>query len=287
MDTTGTSDADRHPWVSVLGQRWEPPKIDPDVPHPVRMWDYMIGGKDHYESDRVAVDYLATLWPDIFLSARAAEAYAERAAVYVAEGHGLQQFLQLGCAIPLKTPLDGIVHERAPGAPYVYVTDDPLSAAHARAVLSARARGPMHVELGEFRDPGPLMASRRLRELLDFDKPIGVMLIGMLDYTLDADRVRRAVEDIMATVAPGSLIVTLHHIAFPPDIGDAVMGAMGENPAQFSPRDVKQIESFFAGYDFVEPGLVRATAWHPDGRGPGDDLEERCDKLAGVMIKRR
>jgi hypothetical protein len=278
--------AQPHPWTSVLGQRWEPPVVDPDVPHPVRMWDYMIGGKDHYESDRVAVEYLATIWPSIFLSARAAEAYAERAAAFISDGTGIHQFLQLGCAIPLKTPLDGIVHERAPGSPFVYVTDDPLTAVHARAVLTARARGPMHVELGEFRDPGPVLASARLGQLLDLSQPLGVLLIGMLDYTLDPGRVRRAVVDLMAALAPGSLVVTLHHLAFPPAVGAAVMGAMGDNPAQFAPREEEQVEAFFEGFEFVPPGLVRATGWMPDGRGPGHDLAERCDKLGGVLIKR-
>ncbi|HET9167869.1 MAG TPA: SAM-dependent methyltransferase [Actinospica sp.] len=273
------------PWASIIGQPWEPPAIDPDVPHPVRMWDYMIGGKDHYVSDRMAVDYLATLWPDIFLSARAAEAYAERAAAWIA-GAELTQFVQLGCAIPLKTPLDGIVHERKPGAPYVYVTDDPITAAHARAVLVARARGPMHVELGEFRDPAPILASARLGELLDFSRPVGVMLIGMLDYTLSAKRARQAVVDIMDALAPGSLVVTLHHLEFPPEIGRAVLGAMGENPAQFTPRSQDEVAALFEGFEFQPPGLVRATEWRPDGRGPGHDLAERCDKLGGVLVKR-
>jgi hypothetical protein len=276
----------KDPWVSVLGQEWQPPLIDPDVPHPVRMWDYMIGGKDHYDSDRIAVDYLATLWPDVFLSARAAESYAERAAAWISDGQGLSQFLQLGCAIPLKTPLDGIVHDHAPGAPYVYVTDDPVTAAHARAVLTARARGPMHVELGEFRDPAPILAAPRLRELLDFSRPMGVLLIGMLDYTLSAPRVRQAVIDIMAALAPGSLVVTLHHLEFPLEIGTAVLGAMGENPAQFSPRSELEVTELFEGFEFVPPGLVRATSWKPDGRGPGHELGERCDKLGGVLIKR-
>ena len=250
------------------------------------MWDYMIGGKDHYESDRAAVDYLATLWPDIFLSARAAEAYAERAAGWIANGKGLSQFLQLGCAIPLKTPLDGIVHERVPEAPYVYVTDDPITAAHARAVLTARSRGPMHVEFGEFRDPAPILDSPRLRELLDFSRPMGVMLIGMVDYTLSAPRARQAVLDIMAVLAPGSLVVTLHHLEFPAEIGRAVLGAMGENPAQFAPRSEKDVAALFEGFEFVPPGLVRATEWMPDGSGPGHDLAERCDKLGGVLVKR-
>jgi hypothetical protein len=273
-------------WVSILGQQWQPPWIDPDVPHPARMWDYMIGGKDHYKSDQVAVDYLATLWPDIFLSARAAEAYAERAAAWIADGTGFTQFLQLGCAIPLKTPLDGIVHKRVPGATYVYVTDDPITAAHARAVLAAWARGPMHVELGEWRDPAPILASARLRELLDFSRPMGVLLFGMVDYTLSTPRVRQALLDIMASLAPGSLVVTLHHLEFPPEIGRAVLGAMGENPAQFAPRSEQDVAALFEGFEFVPPGLVRATEWMPDGKGPGHDLAERCDKLGGVLIKR-
>jgi len=280
------ADSGKDPWVSVAGQQWQPPLVDPGVPHPVRMWDYMIGGKDHYKSDRVAVDYLATLWPDIFLSARAAEAYAERAAAWIADGKGLTQFLQLGCAIPLKTPLDGIVHDYVPGAPYVYVTDDPITAAHARAVLTARARGPMHIELGEFRDPAPILASARLGQLLDFSRPVGVLLIGMVDYILSTPRVRQAVLDIMAVLAPGSLVVTLHHLEFPPEIGRAVLGAMGENPAQFTPRSAEDVAALFEGFEFVPPGLVRATEWMPDGNGPGHDLAERCDKLGGVLIKR-
>ena len=274
------------PWVSLVGQQWQPPVIDHDVPHPVRMWDYMIGGKDHYESDRVAVDYLATLWPNIFLSARAAEAYAERAAGWIADGTGLTQFLQLGCAIPLKTPLDGIVHDRVPGAPYVYVTDDPITAAHARAVLTARARGPLHIELGEFRDTEPILASERLNGLLDLSRPLGVMLIGMVDYTLSTPRVRQSLLDLMAVLAPGSLVVVLHHLEFPPEIGRAVLGAMGENPAQFMPRSEQEVAALFEGFEFVPPGLVRATDWMPDGKGPGHDLAERCDKLGGVLIKR-
>jgi hypothetical protein len=276
----------KDPWVSILGQQWQPPWVDTDVPHPVRMWDYMIGGKDHYESDRMAVDYLATLWPDIFLSARAAEAYAERAAAWIAGGQGLTQFLHLGCAIPLKTPLDGIVHARAPEAPYVYVTDDPITAAHARAVLAARARGPMRVEFGEWRDPKPILASERLRELLDFSQPMGVMLVGMIDYTLSTTRVRQALLDIMEALAPGSLVVILHHIAFPPEIGRAVLGAMGDNPAQFAPRSEEEVAALFDGFEFMPPGLVRATEWMPDGGGPGHDLSERCDKLGGVLIRR-
>jgi len=274
------------PWVSIVGQRWQPPEIDLDVPHPVRMWDYMIGGKDHYESDRVAVDYLATLWPNIFLSARAAEAYAERAAAWIADGTGLTQFLQLGCAIPLKTPLDGVVHARVPEAPYVYVTDDPITAAHARAVLTARTRGPLHIELGEFRDPAPILAAPSLRELLDFSRPVGVLLIGALDYTSSTPRVRRALLDLMAALAPGSLVVTLHHLEFPPEIGRAVLGAMGQNPAQFTPRSETEVAALFEGFEFLPPGLVRATEWMPDGSGPGHDLAERCDKLGGVLVKR-
>ena len=89
-------------WDLVLGAPAPPaPELDPDVPHPIRMWDYMIGGKDNYESDRAAVRHLLGVWPDVMLIARAAEAFAHRASAWIAQGHGLRQFLQMGTTIQI------------------------------------------------------------------------------------------------------------------------------------------------------------------------------------------
>lgn len=276
-------------WDLVLGAPAPPaPELDPDVPHPIRMWDYMIGGKDNYESDRAAVRHLLTVWPDVMLIARAAEAFAHRASAWIARGHGLRQFLQMGTAIPIMNSFDAIVRDEVPDARFVYVTDDPITAAHARAVLAARAPSNLlHVLRAQFRDPGPILAHPWLRERLDFSEPVGVLLLGMLDYTRDDARLKAALDEIMAALAPGSLVLVLHYLEFPvAAVGEIVQSVLGDNKAEFTPRPLEKIEQMLAAHEFLPPGLVRITAWHPDGVGPGQDMEERCHIVGGVMVKR-
>ena len=276
-------------WDAVLGEAVPPGliELDPEVPHPIRMWDYMIGGKDNYESDRAAVRQLLGIWPDVMIIARAAEAFAHRASAWIAQGHGLDQYLQMGTAIPIMNSFDKIVRDRVPDARFVYVTDDPITAAHARAVLAARAPSDqLHVMRAEFRDPAGVLAHPWLRGRLDFDRPMGVLLLGMLDYTRDDARLRRALEDILAALAPGSLVVILQYLDFPdPRVGDTVQSLLGSNLAEFTPRSMDRIRALVDGYEFLPPGLVRITSWHPDGTGPGQDLEERCHIVGGVILK--
>ncbi|HET9168300.1 MAG TPA: SAM-dependent methyltransferase [Actinospica sp.] len=276
-------------WDLVLGEPAPPaPELDPEVPHPIRMWDYMIGGKDNYESDRAAVRHLLGVWPDVMLIARAAEAFAHRASAWIARGHGLRQFLQMGTSIPIMNSFDGIVRDEVPDARFVYVTDDPITAAHARAVLAARAPSNMlHVLRAQFRDPAPILAHEWMRDRLDYSEPMGVLLLGMLDYTRDDARLRRALEEIMDVLAPGSLVLVLQYLDFPePRVGEIVQSLLGENKAEFTPRSMERIEALVEGYEFLPPGLVRITAWHPDGKGPGSDLEERCHIVGGVIETR-
>lgn len=273
-------------WDLVLGgPAPDAPELDPDVPHPIRMWDYMIGGKDNYESDREAVRHLLGVAPDVMLIARAAEAFAHRASGWIAREHGLRQFLQMGTSIPIMNSFDGIVRDEVPDARFVYVTDDPITAAHARAVLAARAPSDLlHVLRAQFRDPGPILAHPWMREHLDFGEPMGVLLLGMLDYTRDGARLRQAMEEIVAALAPGSLVLVLHYLEFPqPRVGEIVQSLLGDNKSEFTPRSPAAIDDIMAGFEFAPPGLVRITSWMPDGKGPGPELEERCHIVGGVI----
>jgi hypothetical protein len=138
----------------------------------------------------------------------------------------------------------------------------------------------------QFRDPAAILAHPWMRERLDFSQPMGVLLLGMLDYTRDDERLRRALEEIMAALAPGSLVLVLHYLDFPePHVGEIVQSLLGDNKAEFTPRPIEKIEDLMAGYEFLPPGLVRITAWHPDGKGPGKDMEERCHIVGGVIVK--
>jgi hypothetical protein len=226
--------------------------------------------------------------PDVMLIARAAEAFAHRASAWIARDHGLTQFLQMGTSIPIMNSFDKIVRDQLPDARFVYVTDDPITAAHARAVLTARApSNQLHVLQGRFRDPERILAHPWLRERLDFGRPMGVLLLGMLDYTRDDTRLRRALEQLMGALAPGSLVVVLQYLDFPdPYVGDVVQALLGDNKAEFTPRSTERIDELVAGYEFLPPGLVRITSWQPDGTGPGRDLEERCHIVGGAIIKR-
>jgi len=278
------------PWEPRLGKGWRPPDPPTDLPHPLRMWDYMIGGKDNYQADRDAADHVLKLVPDVLLVSRAGEAFLHRAIAWIAEPEqGLDQFLHLGCFIPTMNSYDGIARTHSPGSRFVYVTDDQVSAAHARGVLAAQARGSgeVHALWAEFRDPAPILASPWLHERLDFSRPVGVLLLGMLDYTADEARLSRALAKLRATLAPGSLIVMLHFLEYPnADAGAKAIGSLGPNPFQYTPRPMERVRQLLSDFEFVDPGFVLCTSWRPDEAGPGRELEDRCHIAGGVAIIR-
>jgi hypothetical protein len=274
------------PWDSQLARGWRPPDAHLDLPHPLRMWDYMIGGKDNYRADRDAVNAVLQLVPDVLLVARAAEAFIRRTVRHLAApAHGLRQFLHIGAFIPTLHSFDAQARAGSPGARFAYVTDDAVSAAHARGVLAAQARGAGEVQAlrAEFRDLAPVLDGAWLRERLDLAEPVGVLLFGMADFVADEARLARSLEALRAALAPGSLVAVTHVLAHP-DRGAAerALRHLLGNPFEYTPRPHARVRRLLSGFDFDDPGLVPCTAWRPDGQGPGADLEERCRIAGGV-----
>ena len=140
----GVAESRPTPWGSSSGREWRPaPSFD--LPHPLRMRDFLLGGKDNYQADRDAVEATLAVHPDLKLASRAEEAFLRRAIAWIADpARGLTQYLHLGAFIPTLDSYDGQVRAQCPDATFVYVTDDSISAAHARAVLAAQADGPLH-----------------------------------------------------------------------------------------------------------------------------------------------
>jgi hypothetical protein len=281
------------PWDLSLGRGWQPPDPPDEMPHPLRMWDYMVGGKDNFQVDRDAAELAMRYAPNVVLAARAGEAFIVRALHWIAEPeHGLDQFLHLGCYIPkLSSPsVTGLARASRPGSRFVFVTDDQVSAAHARAVLAARARGfgEVHALWAEFRDPGTVLANPWLHARLDLSRPVGLMLLGMMDFIADEDRLARALAELKGTLAPGSLVVMLHLLegSDPTGTERALKESLAGNPFQYTPRPLEAVRGLLSDFEFVEPGFVRCTAWRPDGTGPGLELEDRCAVAGGVAIIR-
>ena len=281
------------PWDLGLGRGWQPPDPPSDLPHPLRMWDYMVGGKDNYQIDRNAAELAIKHAPNLVLAARAGEAFITRALRWIAEPeHGLDQFLHLGCYIPKASSpiLGGLAQAHRPGTRFVFVTDDQVSAAHARAVLASRARGTseVHALWAEFRDPAPILANPWLHERIDFSRPVGLLLLGMLDFVADEDRLTRALVELKAALAPGSVIVMVHLLEGSNLTATerALKESLGNNPFQYTPRAFERVRELVSDFEFADPGFVRCTSWRPDGKGPGPELEERCSVAGGVAIVR-
>ena len=280
-------------WDLQLGRDWEPPDPPSDRPHPLRMWDYMVGGKDNYQVDRDAAELAIAYVPNIVFAARAGEAFIIRAQSFIAQPErGIDQFLHLGCYIPkLNSPtLTPLARTAGPGTRYVFVTDDQVSAAHARAVLAARTPNgsEVHALWADFREPAPILANPWLAERIDLSKPVGLLLLGMLDFIADEEQAVRALAELKAALAPGSMVVMVHllHGTDPSATELALRESLGNNPLQYTPRTLERVRELVADFEFVEPGFVRCTSWRPDGDGPGLDLEERCPVAGGVAIVR-
>ncbi|MBS2965288.1 SAM-dependent methyltransferase [Actinocrinis puniceicyclus] len=275
------------PWDQDLVPDWEPPQIDTSVPHPNRMYNYLIGGKDHFKADRDAAEALIKARPDTIITARAAESFTRRAVRKLAQD-GIRQFLQMGAAITIANSNDQAAGRSAPDIrTFIYVADDPISLAHARALLVGRPGPPVIVVGGNFREPQDVLARPGLAGKLDFDEPIGLLLFGMLDFIASERRARRALDYLMGRVAPGSMAAFYHVIEVESEeVNNALDRTLAQDQIELTPRTAEHVRELVSGYEFVHPGLVPITDWHPDGTGPGTDMAERTAAIGGVIIKR-
>jgi hypothetical protein len=284
-------------WTEAIGADWDPPEIDPTVPHPFRMYNFLIGGKDHYQADREAVAVLLRARPDTVISARAVEAFTHRVIRHLV-GAGITQFLQLGTAISVANSHDRIATTVDPNCRFVYVADDPITLAHARALLVGRPGSDVTVVAGDFRSARSVLADENVTGQLDLDRPVGVLLFGMLDYIRDPQDAKAALAALIDWVPPGSMIA-LQHVqeVGMAEIDEAVYLLSAQEKLGLTARSQEQIHAIVD--DFAElliaPGLVQLPLWRrpdtpadaPDwDDGPGPEMAERAATLGGVIHKR-
>jgi hypothetical protein len=282
--------------IAAIAGDWEPPEIDPTVPHPFRMYNYLIGGKDHYQADRDAVDILLRARPDAVISARAVEAFSRRVVRYLA-GAGITQFLQLGTAISVVNSHDQIAQSIDPTCRFVYVADDPITLAHARALLVGRPGSDVTVVAGDFRKPKEVLADHNVVGHLELDRPVGVLLFGMLDYIREPEAASAALGELLDWVPPGSMIA-LQHVqeVGMAEVDEAVYLLSAQEKLGLTPRSATEIARIVGDLTplLVSPGLVQLPLWiredappdDPDfDGGPGPEMAERAATLGGVLHK--
>jgi S-adenosyl methyltransferase len=239
------------------------PPFDETVAHIARVQDYWLGGKEHFEVDRIAGDEAIAELPDMVASVRNTRAFLGRTVRYLAAEAGIRQFLDIGTGIPTAANTHEVAQAVAPDSRIAYVDNDPMVLAHATALLASHPRGKCAYIDADIRDPGRILAEAA--QTLDFAKPVGVVLMAVLQYVPDADDPYRIVRYLMDAVPAGSYLVISHPAS---DIQAAAMAGMASRLNQLMAQRVKlrgreEVTSFFAGLELVEPGVIRCPEWRP------------------------
>jgi S-adenosyl methyltransferase len=238
--------------------------IDTSKPHPARIYDYLLGGKDNYEVDQLAGDELAAAAPEVRIGVRANRAFLHRAVRYVV-GSGVRQILDIGTGLPTSPNVHEVAQETAADVRVAYVDNDPIVAAHGNALLSRS--GTTGIALGDLRDPRSVLGHPNVREVIDLEQPVAVLLVGRPDFLTDAERPGEVVATLREALPAGSHLVLSHATG---DFADrtAAQAVYNKATATLNPRSRAEIERFFDGFELVEPGLSQVPFWRPDTTPP-------------------
>jgi hypothetical protein len=260
------------------------PEIDPNRPNVARMYDYWLGGKDNFQADRDATERAAKRNPNARLCALANRGFLGRAVRFLA-GQGIRQFLDVGSGLPAVGNVHEVAQSVEPGARTVYVDYDPIVSQHGRALLATDERTTM-VQM-DLRNPEFILG--KAAGLLDFDFPVGVLLVATLHFITDEEDPHGIVKTLMECMEPGSYLVVSHVLETPTTIAAAGAGYKDAS-AGVTLRGGAEIGRFFAvaETELVAPGLVRVPLWRPEIAQPlAEEDAERVDFLGGVGRKER
>jgi S-adenosyl methyltransferase len=240
-----------------------PPDIDISVAHVARVYDYWLGGKTNFASDRIAARAALRAAPHIEEGVRGNRAFLVRTVRYLAGEAGVRQFLDIGTGIPSADNTHEVAQKEAPDCRVVYVDNDPIVLAHARALLTSGTGGTAYLD-EDLRNVAEIV--RSAAGLLDFTQPVAVMLIGILQCIPDQDDPVGIIKRLMDAVPAGSYLA-ISHPASDIDIEGIRDLATRLNelmPMRLRFRSRAQVAAFFDGLELVEPGLVRIPEWRPD-----------------------
>nr|WP_277751065.1 SAM-dependent methyltransferase [Streptomyces hoynatensis] len=231
-----------------------------DQPHSARMYDYLLGGKDHYTVDGEAAEKALGSFPMLRIAARENRKFLGRAVRYLVEEIGIRQFLDLGSGLPTAENVHQVAQRSDPGARVVYVDNDPIVLVHGSALLATDER--TAVVQGDIRDPGAVLAHPKTRELIDFSEPVGVLAVAVLHFVGDEEDPAGIVRTLREAVPAGSHFILSHATA---DIApEAAMGVQRAYRSQGVPLTLRtraQFSAFFAGLELVEPGVQVVSDW--------------------------
>jgi hypothetical protein len=246
------------------------PKFDTTRPHPARRYNYWLGGKDHFEPDRESGDAIAKVYPGVRTAAIENRGFLKRGVEYLAGECGVRQFLDVGTGLPAPDNTHEVAQRIAPESRVVYVDNDPMVLSHARALLTSsttmRPENRNAYVDADLRDPKAILAPAR--NVLDFDQPIGLLLIAVLHFLLDDDKPAEVMAELLQAMPAGSYLLVSHATGDPFD--DATRAAWDDLAASgrhgdFQYRSREEVLALLDGWSVLPPGLVPVAEWEPGG----------------------
>ena len=242
--------------------------IDTTVPHSARIWNYWLGGKDNFAVDRAAGDAWEATFPGMRDIARASRSFLTRSITFLAADAGIRQFLDVGTGLPTAENTHQVAQRVTPQARIVYVDNDPLVLAHARALLTSTPEGATAYIHADLRDPDKILAEAA--DTLDLTQPIALILSGVLGHVTDIGQARAIVAGLLAGLPPGSYL-SLNDgtsVIAREELEQATQDYNDSGALPYVQRTPAEIASFFDGLELVEPGVVSCPRWRPDPPPP-------------------
>ena len=240
--------------------------VDETRVHSARRYNYWLGGKDNFAVDRESGDQIAAIFPTIRTTAVENRGFLRRAVTYLTEEAGVRQFLDIGTGLPTADNTHEVAQRIAPESRVVYVDNDPMVLAHARALLTSTPQGRTAYLEADLRDPGKILDDPVLREVLDLDQPVALMLIAVLHFIRDTGEAAGLVRTLLDALPSGSYLVLSNGTG---DFADAetrarfeAMAARGQIDAW--PRTLDEVRTIVDGLELLEPGIVAVSDWRAE-----------------------
>ena len=236
-------------------------RLDTTVAHPARRYDYWLGGKDNFAADRESGDAIAAAFPAIRVAVLENRRFLRRAVAFLAGQQGIRQFLDVGTGIPTSPNVHEVAQAIAPTARVVYVDDDPVVLAHARALLVSAPQGATAYVDADLRDPERVL--NEAQRTLDFTQPVALLLIATMHFIPDGDDPYGIMARLVADLPSGSYLVMSHATRdyLPPNlVADIAAGRHGAGKL----RSRAEIAQFFDGLELMTPGIVPVGQWRAE-----------------------
>ena len=249
-------DRDAGPAAALAG-------FDTTVASPARVWNYWLGGKDHFAADREASERVLSAMPSLRQIAQATRRFLKDAVTQLERDYGVRQFLDIGTGLPSADNTHEVAQAVAAESRVVYVDNDPVVMLHAQTLLTGSAPGVTDYIEADLRDPGTILA--QAARTLDFTRPVAVMLLAILNFISADDHPYEIVNSLMDAAAPGSFLV-ISHVASDiiPEKSTAFAREYNERSStKVVLRNREEVARFFTGLDLVEPGVVEVSKWRP------------------------